>query len=116
MARTLCTDRVIGAILRSWRYDISGISPEMRKDYEQHFVECARCRSRQKFHRSLDVSLAVLTVLSMLSFLFALTVLQRVDAKAAQLFDPPGATRLDAGDRVSLQGTLHDWQKFRASH
>lgn len=78
MARTLCTDRVIGAILRSWRYDISGISPEMRKDYEQHFVECARCRSRQKFHRSLDVSLAVLTVLSMISFLFALTVLQRV--------------------------------------
>jgi len=78
MARTLCTDRVIGAILGSWRYDISGISPEMRKDYEQHFVECARCRSRQKFHRSLDVTLAVLTVLSMISFLFALTVLQRV--------------------------------------
>ena len=78
MARTQCTDRVIGAILRSWRYDISGITPEMRKDYEQHFVECSRCRSRQKFHRSLDVSLAVLTVLSMISFLFALAVLQRV--------------------------------------
>ena len=69
MARTECSDRVIGAILRSWRYDISGITPEMRRDYEQHFVECARCRSRQKFHRSLDVTLAILTVLSMISFL-----------------------------------------------
>lgn len=78
MARTQCTDRVVGAILASWRYDISGISPEMRRDYEQHLVECAHCRSRQKFHRSLDGTLAVLTALSMLSFLFALTVLLRV--------------------------------------
>src|ERR1700679_3476204 len=78
MARTLCTDRVVGAILASWRYDISGITPEMRKDYEQHLTECAHCRSRQKFHRSLDGTLAVLTALSMISFLFALAVLQRV--------------------------------------
>ena len=34
-----CTDRVVGAILASWRYDISGISPEMRRDYENHFAE-----------------------------------------------------------------------------
>jgi hypothetical protein len=78
MARTQCTDRVVGAILSSWRYDISGIFPEMRRDYEQHLVECAHCRSRQKFHRTLDASLAVLTALSMISFLFALAVLQRV--------------------------------------
>jgi hypothetical protein len=78
MATTQCTDRVVGAILGSWRYDISGITPEMRRDYEQHLVECAHCRSRQKFHRSLDASLAVLTALSMISFLFALAVLQRV--------------------------------------
>ena len=58
-----CTDRVVGAILASWRYDISGISPEMRRDYESHFAECARCRARLKFHRSLDVTLAVLTSL-----------------------------------------------------
>jgi len=57
-------DRVVGAILASWRYDISGISPEMRRDYESHFVECAHCSARQKFHRSLDVTLAVLTSLS----------------------------------------------------
>ena len=78
MARTRCTDRVVGAILGSWRYDISGISKEMRRDYEQHLTECAHCRARQKFHRSLDATLAVLTALSMISFLFALAVLQRV--------------------------------------
>src|ERR1035438_9621111 len=38
MAATRCTDRVVGAILASWRYDISGISPEMRKDYEGHYA------------------------------------------------------------------------------
>jgi hypothetical protein len=73
-----CTDRVVGAILASWRYDISGISPEMRKDYERHFSECSRCRARQKFHRSLDVTLAVLTSLSVLFFLFALAVLRHI--------------------------------------
>jgi hypothetical protein len=78
MARTECTDRVVGAILASWRYDISGIFPEMRKDYEHHFAECPHCRARQKFHRSLDVTLAVLTSLSAFFFLFALAVLVHV--------------------------------------
>jgi hypothetical protein len=75
---TNCTDRVVGAILASWRYDISGISPEMRRDYESHFAECARCRARQKFHRSLDVTLAVLTSTAALFFLFALAVLKHI--------------------------------------
>lgn len=78
MARTRCNDHVVGAILASWRYDISGISPEMRKDYEQHFVECSHCRARLKFHRSLDVTLAVLTSLSVIFFLFALAVLKHI--------------------------------------
>lgn len=78
MARIRCTDRVVGDILASWRYDISGITPEMRKDYEQHFRECEHCRSRQQFHRSLDVTLAVLTSLAALFFLFALAVLKHV--------------------------------------
>ncbi len=77
-ARSRCTDRVVGAILASWRYDISGISPEMRRDYELHFAECARCSARQRFHRSLDVTLAVLTSLSALFFLFALAVLKHI--------------------------------------
>jgi hypothetical protein len=78
MARTNCTDRVVGAILASWRYDISGIYPEMRKDSEQHFAECSHCRARQKFHRSLDVTLAVLTSLAVFFFLFALAVLHHI--------------------------------------
>lgn len=64
--------------MASWRYDISAISPEMRKDYEQHFVECPRCKARQKFHRSLDGTLAVLTFLSALFFFFALAVLKHI--------------------------------------
>jgi hypothetical protein len=78
MARTRCNDHVVGAILASWRYDISGISPEMRRDYERHFADCAHCRSRQNFHRSLDVTLAVLTSLAVFFFLFALAVLKHI--------------------------------------
>ena len=78
MARTRCNDHVVGSILASWRYDISGISPEMRRDYEQHFTDCGHCRSRLKFHRSLDVSLAILTSLAVVFFLFALAVLQNI--------------------------------------
>jgi hypothetical protein len=75
MAATQCTDRVVGAILANWRYDISGIYPEMRKDYEQHFAECPHW---QKFHRSLDGTLAVLTSLAVFFFLFALAVLKHI--------------------------------------
>ncbi len=78
MARIRCTDRVVGAILASWRYDISGIHPEMRKDYEHHLAECARCSARQKFHRSLDVTLVVLTSLSVAFSVFALAVLMHI--------------------------------------
>jgi len=50
----------------------------MRKDYEQHFAECAHCSARQRFHRSLDVSLAALTSTAALFFLFALAVLKHI--------------------------------------
>jgi hypothetical protein len=78
MAGTRCNDHVVGAILASWRYDISGISPEMRRDYEQHFLDCQHCRSRLKFHRSLDATLAVLTSLAVVFFLFALAVVKHI--------------------------------------
>jgi hypothetical protein len=78
MAKTRCNDRVVGTILASWRYDISGISPEMRKDYEHHLVECPRCNARQKFHRSLDVALFVLTATSVFFSVFALAVLMHI--------------------------------------
>jgi hypothetical protein len=63
-----CIDKPVGAILAGWRYDISGIAPEMRSDYEQHFAECARCRSKQKLHRTIDFGLLVVTMAS--GFLF----------------------------------------------
>jgi hypothetical protein len=50
----------------------------MRKDYELHFAQCPHCRARQKFHRSLDVTLAVLTSLATFFFLFALSVLHHI--------------------------------------
>lgn len=78
MPRTRCTDRVVGGILASWRYDISQISPEMRRDYEQHLSECPRCASRQNFHRGLDVALAALTSTAVIFFLFALAVLYHI--------------------------------------
>ena len=78
MAKTECADRVVGGILASWRYDISGIAPEMRKDYERHLAECAHCSARQKVHRTIDVTLAILTSLSVLFFLFALAVIVHI--------------------------------------
>jgi hypothetical protein len=50
----------------------------MRRDYEQHFADCAHCRSRLKFHRSLDATLAVLTSLAVVFFLFALAVVKHI--------------------------------------
>src|ERR1051326_6405689 len=34
----MCSDRVVGDILAGWRYDISGLAPEMRGDYEAHLI------------------------------------------------------------------------------
>ncbi len=78
MARAQCNDRVVGAILASWRYDISGLSPEMRRDYEHHLAECPRCSARQKFHRSLDVTLFILTATSVFFSVFALATLMHI--------------------------------------
>jgi hypothetical protein len=76
---TSCTDPVVGDILSSWRYDISGISPEMRTDYEQHLEQCQHCRSRQRLHRTVDVALIGMATVSMLVFLLALAVIHRVE-------------------------------------
>jgi len=74
-----CTDSVVGDILSSWRYDISGISPEMRTDYEEHLATCACCRSRQRLHRAIDVTLISLSTLSILAFLLALAVIHHIE-------------------------------------
>jgi len=74
-----CTDQVVGDILSGWRYDISGLSPAMRTDYEQHFVECAHCRRRQTVARTIDVLLIVVSTLSIVAFLLAAVVIHRVE-------------------------------------
>lgn len=74
-----CTDPVVGNILSGWRYDISALSPVMRTDYEQHFVECAHCRRRQTIARTIDVLLIIVSTLSILAFLLAAVVIHRVE-------------------------------------
>jgi hypothetical protein len=71
-----CTDPVIGKILAGWRYDISGIAPEMRGDYEAHLRECAFCRSRQRLHRGIDIGLMALASASMFVFLLAFGIIR----------------------------------------
>ncbi|HXP10620.1 MAG TPA: hypothetical protein VN828_19110 [Acidobacteriaceae bacterium] len=78
MPMTACTDRVVGDILSSWRYDISGITPEMRRDYEQHLVECSHCRKRQSLHRTIDMVLIGVSSVSIAAFLFGLAVIHHV--------------------------------------
>jgi hypothetical protein len=65
-----------GKILAGWRYDISGLAPEMRGDYELHFAACERCRSRQKLNRIIDISLIVLASASAAVFLLAFAVIR----------------------------------------
>jgi predicted metal-binding membrane protein len=70
----------VGAILSGWRYDISGISPDLRVDYEAHLYGCAHCRKRQRVHRTWDVLLLAITTLSFAAFLLAAVVMHRVEA------------------------------------
>jgi len=71
-----CIDPIVGKILAGWRYDISGLAPEMSGDYDEHFAACEHCRSRQKIHRIIDVSLIVLASLSAAVFLLAFGVIR----------------------------------------
>jgi hypothetical protein len=74
-----CSDPVIRDILSSWRYDISGSSPEVRGDLESHLATCRQCRTSQRLHRSIDVALIGLATLSILAFLLALAVIHQVE-------------------------------------
>jgi hypothetical protein len=84
-----CLEPIVGKILAGWRYDISGLAPEMRGDYEQHFAECERCRSHQKLHRIIDISLIVLASASAAAFLLAFA--------AIRYFEPRHAFWLEVG-------------------
>src|SRR5438067_6154051 len=74
--RQQCVDPLVGNILAGWRYDISGIAAEMRGDYEQHFLDCAYCRSRQRLHRGIDIGLMALASASAFVFLLAFGVIR----------------------------------------
>jgi hypothetical protein len=82
-----CVDPIVGKILAGWRYDISGLAPEMRGDYENHFAACERCRSRQQLHRIIDVGLITLASISAGIFLLAFGVIRH--------FGPPYAFWLE---------------------
>jgi len=71
-----CVEPIVGKILAGWRYDISGLATEMRGDYELHFASCERCRSRQKLHRIVDISLIAMASASAAVFLLAYAVVR----------------------------------------
>lgn len=82
-----CIDPLVGKILAGWRYDISGLAPEMRGDYEQHFAECERCRSRQGLHRGIDIALIVLASVSAGVFLLAFGVIHHFAPRHTLIFE-----------------------------
>src|SRR5215472_2927010 len=78
-----CVDPIVGKILAGWRYDISGLASEMRGDYEEHFSACEHCRSRQRLHRTIDVSLIALASVSAGVFLLAFGVIRHFGPRHA---------------------------------
>src|SRR5215472_8622518 len=82
-----CVDPIVGKILAGWRYDISGLAPEMREDYEHHLAACEHCRSRQQMHRVIDVSLIVLASVSAAVFLLAIGVIRPFGPRHALLLE-----------------------------
>src|SRR5215471_2646721 len=82
-----CVDPLVGKILAGWRYDISGLAPEMCEDYEQHFADCEHCRGRQKLHRIIDLSLITLASLSAAVFLLAFGLIRYFGPRHALLLE-----------------------------
>ena len=77
--RSQCTDPIVGNILAGWRFDISGLSPAMRTDYENHFEECGSCRRRERVARTIDFLLIGVSTLSLVAFLLAAIIIHRVE-------------------------------------
>jgi hypothetical protein len=82
-----CSDKVIGDILAGWRYDISGLAPEMRGDYEQHLAECVHCHKRQVLHRTIDIGLMIIATVSALMFLVAFGAVRHYSPKHALVLE-----------------------------
>ena len=77
--QTQCTDPIVGNILSGWRFDISGLSPAMRTDYEEHLTACRNCRRRQRVARTIDLLLISVSTLSIAAFMLAAVVIHRVE-------------------------------------
>jgi hypothetical protein len=111
-----CTDPLIGNILAGWRYDISGLSPAMRTDYDQHLEDCGHCRRRQQIARSIDILLLSVSSLSILAFLLAAAVLHRIEAMAhlssslhGHVYHTPVTISLEAAAFAGLLISLLLW-------
>jgi len=78
-----CVDPIVGKILAGWRYDISGLAPEMRGDYEDHFSSCDHCRSWQRLHRGIDLGLIALASICAAMFLLAFGVIRHLGPRHA---------------------------------
>ena len=111
-----CTDPLIGNILAGWRYDISGLSPAMRTDYDQHLSDCGSCRRRQHIARSIDILLLSVSSLSILAFLLAAAVLHRIEAMAhlssslhGHVYHTPVTISLEAAAFAGLLISLGLW-------
>ncbi len=110
-----CTDQVVGDILSSWRYDISGITPAMRVDFEEHLEECGHCRSRQRLHRTVDVALIGLSTVSIAVFLFALAIIHHIQplqhwaVVTLHLWQVPIVLSLQAAAVLGLLISLMSW-------
>ncbi|HEX6772523.1 MAG TPA: hypothetical protein VF126_10895 [Acidobacteriaceae bacterium] len=110
-----CVDPVVGDILSSWRYDISGITPAMRGDYEDHFSECAYCRGRQRLHRTIDVVLIGTTTISTAAFILALAIIHHIQPLqhwalvSLHLWDVSVMLTLQAAAIVGLLLSLLSW-------
>jgi hypothetical protein len=82
-----CIDPFVGKILASWRYDITGLAPEMSVDYEAHLAKCAYCHGRQRLHRGIDLALIGLATVSTIVFIFAFAVIYHFSPPNALLFE-----------------------------
>jgi hypothetical protein len=96
-----CIDPFVGKILAGWRYDITGLAPEMSGDYEAHLAECAYCHSRQKLHRTIDITLIALATVSAAVFVFAFAVVHH--------FSPPHALWFEFGSLCGFAMSALVW-------
>src|SRR4030081_2124800 len=78
-----CVEPIVGKFLAGWRSDISGLAPEMRGEYELHFADCERCRSRPKLDRIIDISLIALASASAAVVLRAFAVIRHFGPRPA---------------------------------